>query len=209
VAGGAISYIDFYRSEIGTLVDEPGILYSNLHLMGDRAGSPSYGWGGDNLFGAGRIKFRMWNPAGMDAPWWFGTGHFCVKDGETVTIPINSGNTIPVDADYIKGALWFYDPDHETGSSAIADFIYLELYEVGEPEPWGRKASNGGPDAQRVWYRSPGGKQLEFRVSGYDIDTDGYDGCGTNGMRVFWSGYYEDADRDDTDGPGGEVEHDD
>lgn len=71
-------------------------------------------------------------------------------------------------------------------------------------------SSIGGTDnVQRVYYGSPGGKSLVLSIDGIDVDAPAFDGCNNNEIRVFYAYYYEDAARNDPEGPGTEIEADD
>ncbi|WP_437625672.1 S8 family serine peptidase [Sorangium sp. So ce1151] len=70
VTAGAINFIDYYKDSHSNLIGEPGMLYTHLLLMGDRQGeSGKITHGYDHLWGAGRLKMRRLDAAGMDSPY--------------------------------------------------------------------------------------------------------------------------------------------
>jgi hypothetical protein len=105
-------------------------------------------------------------------------------------------SNISTDVEYAKAVAWFYDPGHELGQGV--DTVRLRFFDGTSNVA----TSGGGADnVQRVYLKHPGGKPLYIRLSGDQVYTDNHDGCGTSQIRVFYAAYYEDADRDDSDGP--------
>lgn len=208
VAAAAIDFIDFYRHEWSNLIDNPGVLFVNLLQMGDREQeNPALGpllRRFDHLWGAGRMKMRKYDAAGMDTPWGFGTGFVCIDHDETYVFTLNDGNALSSDVDYLKVSIWWYDRRHEVNGTV--DDIDLYVREIGSQPGFDLGRSNDLYDnKERVFTYDVGGKAVQIDVIGSDVTTDA-EGCGTNSMKVFYSYFYEDGDRDDANGPGAEIE---
>lgn len=54
-----------------------------------------------------------------------------------------------------------------------------------------------------IGVNAPGDWRL--RLYGYRVTSDNI-GCGTDSIRTYYAWLYEDSDRDDSDGPGTEVD---
>ena len=176
----------------------PGVLFVNMLLMGDRQGQAAkLDTGFDNLWGAGRMKMRMANAAGLDAPAIWKTGSTCVGTGGTFTVPINSGVALPNAVNDLKAAIFWYDRRHGLGT--VIDDIDLELHNVGGSTPL-RSSASSWDNKERVYHNAIGGQAVELRIKGHDVTTDG-EGCGTNQMLVWYAYFYEDDARDDVEGP--------
>ena len=201
VTAGAIDFIDFYKRTYSDFIDDPGILYTNLLLMGDRQnrdGEKNVDEF-DRLWGAGRFQMRKFDTAGMDAPWGWTTGWTCVDDGEEVRIQVNKGNALSASVDVFKAAVYWYDPNHESGESL--DDINVWLRKL----PFGTLESGLGVDNKKLVYSDQvGGEAIEIEIEGDSIS--GSDPtCGANSLKVYYAYFYEDSARNDTDGPGNEI----
>ncbi len=202
VSGAALDHIDQYKNNTSDLIDNPGILFSHLLLMGDREGqSGNLSSGYDSLWGAGRLKMRKLDADGMDSPYGWGTGYTCVDDGQTVVIDINNGNAISSDADDFKAVIYWYDPRHEDGKS-VSD-LDLRLKTTGGTTL--RSSIDYYDNKERVYYSAIGGQTVQLEIDGWDVKTD-TTSCGSNSMKVYYAYFYEDDDRDDADGPGSLVD---
>jgi len=209
VGAAAIDLIDFFRNTYPTTsIEDPGRLYAALLLMGDRQGlsGGKLSSGFDHRFGAGRLKMRKFDDAGMDKPtlgdWEFVIGRTCVDHGETVELDVYNGASIPYDMDDFKGVAWWYDPAHETGS-AIAN-VDMKLVQVA-PTVTTLTTSNSYYDNKERVFRDYGlgwtsGQKLKIQLIGTSVTSDNL-GCGANSMMVYYAWFMEDADRDDADGP--------
>lgn len=198
IAGAALNVIDMYNTEISNFIDNnPGYLAAWLLAMGDReAGSYHMSTRFNRNWGAGRLRMRTINAAGMDSPWYWYGGSTCVDDNETVTININGGNTVSSDVDTLNAVVWWYDRRLE--SSNNIDDIDLTLRTGGGSYLTG--SSDRYDNKERVYRTFVGGQSLKLEISGYDVTSDN-EGCGNNSMRVYYAMLLEDADRDDGDGP--------
>jgi len=208
IAASATVFAEFYRDTFSYAIDNPGIMYANLLLMGDREiGSQTGGVGKLNvgyqyISGAGRFKMRKWDNAGMDAPFEWATGYTCVDDGKAVKI-IDS-KTIPADVDFIKAVIWWYDRAHESGNPI--DDIDLSLKYTGGPVLI--HSSSADDNKERIYYNDNfftgpiQNKKVDLEIIGNSVSTD-VEGCGVDSMMVYYAWMYEDNDRDDSDGPPG------
>lgn len=196
VSSAALAYVDQYASDHSDLIRDPGILFANLLLMGDRAQDGSaVGLNSefDSRYGAGRMRMRMFNHAGMDGPWFFSVGSTCIDHDEEYLVDIGPG-PVSSDVDVAKAVIWWYDRRHETG--ADIDDIDLELLANGGIL---RSSINWNDNKERVFANSGvGGNRIQLRLRGYNVTSDG-EGCGSNSMRVYWAAFVEDSDRDDSD----------
>jgi len=56
-------------------------------------------------------------------------------------------------------------------------------------------------EAARVVVENPSSGDWELRITGYDVDGVDDPICGNDSIQVYFSYFYEDSDRDDSDGP--------
>ena len=199
VSGAAADFMDFYHDQWGTFIDNPGSLYANLLLMGDRQGV-----GGkinsrlDHRWGAGRLRMRMVSNAGMDAPWWAFNGFSCISDGEVWDFPLNDGLNLSQDVDAIKAAAYWYDTRHDgslgSGAGSVAD-VDLHIINVPTGQPLVTD-SDSYDNKARVYYQDPGGLKLNLRLIGYNVAGHDDPLCGDDAIRVFVAVFAEDSDRE-------------
>jgi|GEM_PF-2510496 len=229
VSGTATAYIDFFQRtwpKAAGLIDDPGILFASLLLMGDRTNYmiPPKGpfdvkkdqkaWTGyDNLWGAGRYKMRMFNGAGMDGAAEWAIGRTCVGHGEKVRIPVNRAfKPVPSSANDFKAVAYWYDRRHERGE-VIDDIDLVLTFEDngdrynswGDFDAWDNKARVYDGAFER--FHLVDDVFLELR--GYDV-TNNETICGKNKALVYYAYFYEDNARNDANGPddGVEIERD-
>lgn len=207
VVGAAIDLIDNYKTNHSNFINDPGVLFTWMLMMGDRSTSGQADnlglngklWGRfDHRFGAGKLRMRMLNSEGMDAPYITNSGWTCVDHGEIYTFPIANGQRLSSDFDSAKAVIWWYDRRmHDSPNQAI-DNIDLRLKTVAgvtlqsSTDPYDNK--------ERVYYRDVGGKAVKMEITGQNVSADNA-GCGTNSMKVYFAILVEDDDRDDADGP--------
>jgi hypothetical protein len=203
--GAALNLQDWsVRSQNGFLDYNPGLLHAMLILMTDRWNGSSYRLQGtkDNLYGAGRLRMRLLEDIGLDNPWGWQAGWTCVEDGHETEIPI-IGTPIG-DINVLKAAIYFYDPQHETGGGVDSINMYIERADTGAAL---RTANMIGNEyqflAMREGYGGPDGlttAPLRLVLNGIGISADNVSshgvGCGTNEMLVWYAYYYEDSDRE-------------
>lgn len=126
-SGAALLFREWYHDLIGADIDDPGLLYANLLLMGDRTvqngtddddGTRTTG-AFDNLWGAGKLRLRMFDDTGLDGPALWGDGTVCVDDGAGVTVSMSSAAhpTVGVGADVLRVVAWWYEDEHDARST--------------------------------------------------------------------------------------------
>lgn len=206
VTSFAAAFIDWYKDNISDFIDDPSALYTALLLMGDGAhelrsarGSTS---GFDSVYGAGRLKARLFDSASMDGPWAWSIASTCISQGEVHTVQIHGGQPLPADVDHFRAVLFYYDARHDDPQHSQLDDIDLELRTVDGTL---RVGDYSVDNKARVVDPAPGGHALELRLVGSDVTSDLTE-CGPNAMRVYYAWMFEDEDRDDVDGPGLEIE---
>jgi hypothetical protein len=222
VTGAAAIFRDWYITRYGTAIDDPGLLYTNLLLMGDglteATFDPPFPWGNgnglqetysydgfDGLLGAGRMRLRAFDNAGLDNPWGYRTGSGCLGQLASHTLSINGGAPLPAGVDYIKATTWWYDRDHDDvqglGHKGNDQYrLELERWDSSSSS-WDVVATDDSADnKQRVFFTgdglSSGGDIFQLRITGMVVDS-GLEGCGTNANRVYYALMYEDNARND------------
>jgi hypothetical protein len=212
VTGAAVEFIDYYRNERSSAIDDPGRLTANMLLMGDRQAVDQYGnnfkaaAGFSNLWGAGRMKLRKFDDAGMDWPWAYGEMTTCIDQGENYYYPSSNGMLISSNVNAFKAVLNYYDWRHEEGTSI--DRVSLTLQRKNTDGTWSDLNTDAGSyeEKKRVFYSTfYNNTYYRIRIQGQNVTWDsGY--CGTDSMRVHLAYFYEDSARDDADGPDGTID---
>jgi hypothetical protein len=203
VAAAAVNFIDWYKHTNSDLIDSPGVLFTNMLLMGDRQGqSGSYLTSKfDERWGAGRLQLRKFDSSGLDRPDGWDTGYTCIDDEETAVFSINRGSAISSSVDVFNGVIYWYDPRHEDGRS-VSDIDMRLKTSSGTTL---RSSLDSYDNKELVFSTNVGGQSLEVELNGYDVKTDSTI-CGRNSMLVYYAWFYEDSARNDADGPGAEIE---
>jgi hypothetical protein len=214
-SAAAVAFVDHYKRNFSNLIDNPGLLFANLLLMGDRAalvgGATTKIWTGfDSTFGGGRIKMRRFDDVGMGSPWGYLTGVECITAGETLQYHFTTSGQLPAGVDTVKFVTWWYDRRHELSDQNSIANIDLELWEI---DAMGNKlvklaeSKSSTDDKERIVAVDPnlGGKYLLLEiqgVDGFDLNFD-YGGCRLNGwITLYTAFYYESSDRNvDPEGP--------
>lgn len=203
--GAAALFREWYYTNVDTSIDDPGILYANLLLMGDRTQegtSTKLTEGYDPLWGAGKLRLRMFDEQGMDGPWAWGDGSVCVDDGANYYVPIAS-SALSGDVNVLRVVAWWYDRRHDDSATSTVDSVSMEVRRystwVVPPLPMSGTvvADDSGTDNKlRVHISNPpSGDYYRILFSGDDVTSDG-EGCGTDSMRVYYAWFYEDSDRE-------------
>jgi hypothetical protein len=199
VAGGAALFQEWYLDKKGTLVEDPGVLYTNLLLMGDRDeqdGTPETSNGFDNLWGAGLMHLRMFESSGLDGPArWVATSR-CVDNNEDETLGITSdGSNMLDDVEAFKAVIWWYDTKHDQNNPQ--DDISFRLQFLSSGGTWLTNRSDTSDDnKKRVLRSNLGTSRYRLQISGDNVTSDFQGGCGWNSMRVYVAFFYEDSDRE-------------
>jgi hypothetical protein len=208
VVGTALDFMDFYLSTFSDFIDDPGVLYANMLLMGDRQatdGKITYGF--DNRWGAGRLMARRTDAAGLDSPYTWGTNDICIDNGEEYTLALNSGNAFSSDVDVVKAVIWWYDDRHENGTTPDNVDLRLDTFNSSTNAWENKRVSKSKKDnKERVFVSGATvqNKKVRLRITGANVTNDNT-GCGSNSMKVYLAYLSEDSDRDDADGPTSSV----
>lgn len=198
LTGAAALFRQYWRAERTSLIDDPGILYANLLLMGDRENHSGYlSTGFDSITGAGKIRLRTWDPAGLDDPSGWSSGTVCVPNGQSVNYTIHSGSAIPSHVDYLKVVAWWYDHDHDDGNPHDKIDLRIQKQVISgvwtTPSHW---KSETDDNKQRVYATDVTGEVVRFQLSGRSVSGSD-EGCGTDANKVYWALLWEDNARDD------------
>ena len=186
----AALFREYWRAAHSSYIDAPGALYTFLLMMGDRWDQDGtyLDEDFDNITGAGRLRLRMFDLAGLDDPNGWSAGSECISHNEVYTdIELNDGNALSADVDYIKAVIWWYDHDHDDGCAGTNpvcnDNIHLRL-QNNTGGVW-QTVSDGLTldNRQRVYDGNPGASVYRLRINGYDVTSDG-EGCGLLGVHV-------------------------
>lgn len=202
VAGAANVYRHWYRIQNSTLIDDPGILYAEMLLMGDRRFSNSglkVVEGYSNLWGAGVLRLRKYDADGLDSWAQHNVGNVCVGHG-TVVVPITTSSAVPEDVDYAKAVAWWYDDRHDDSGNGSGEFdrvaLYLQRLDPSTGSWITLRDDMADNNYLRTYYSDPGAWTLRLQLSGSDVTQDN-GGCGSNSVKVYWAWIVEDNDRDD------------
>ncbi|HVH99005.1 MAG TPA: hypothetical protein VM869_09855, partial [Enhygromyxa sp.] len=198
VASAAMAYIDFYRDRWSNYINNPGALYANMLLMGDRQTQSGKGSSSpDHRWGMGRLRMRMTGNGQLDLPWVFGSGETCISHNELWDLAIGSGPT-DADVDAFKFAAYWYDHRHDgsngsgAGSVANVNVALLDYATGGQLEFDADYYDNKA----RLFHDDIGGRTPVVRFAGSNISGHTDPVCGANSIRVFFAYFYEDSDRE-------------
>ena len=192
-----------------TMANQVGFLHAMMLLMGDgqiESGVPVATTPLDDLWGAGRLRMRMWEPEGMDAPYSVFWAKRVLEDGETTSLLLNpdearENQDIPNTVDAFKAVVWWYEPNVNYASGTPAE---LRTRVCDEDTSYCYTHSSGDPDAHRLNLGSVvADRTWRLDVTGLDIPSnlDPNDHYGQQKRDVFIAFYWEDRARDDVDGP--------
>jgi hypothetical protein len=196
LAGSASLFRHWYTHNVSRSIDDPGRLYTAMMLMSDRTTelgkSVNYF---DGVWGAGKLRLRKLNNAGLDGPAWWRCGEICVDDGTNVflNLPPLSG-----DEDVIKAVIWWYDRRHEWGMPGVDD-IDLTLQLQSGSNWFDVLVSESSDNRERIHYTAPGAGTYRLKIRGESVTTS-FEGCWLNSMRVYYSYLIEDSDREAWEG---------
>ncbi len=206
-------FFDSYVATVGSLIEDPGILFVNALLMGDRMSrfNPIYNRttrldaGYDQYHGAGRMKTRMYNGAGMDGPAAFVTGRVCVAENQRIYIPITwaFNQVVPGKSDILKVATYWYDPDHKNGSYRDTFYSYILTEPPGSPNQIIARDGHYGENKTRIAIddlNNYSGHSMELIIDGIRVGGSNTR-CGSNANMVYYAIYFEDTERNDSNGP--------
>ena len=210
IAGSAAVLKDHLLSIFSsTLINEVGYQYATMLLMGDgqlESGSIAGAQDGiDEIYGVGRLRMRMFNAAGMDAPWRFRLIGRTISDGELASNlyanpdAANVNQPLSIDVKRMRTAIYWHEPNVEdaTGQAEILFSICNELGTCyGSP--------NEADQHQRILLGNVVGNHTwTMHLNGLSVP----DSLDINyhhllpERKVFMAMYFEDTDRNDADGP--------
>ena len=200
IAAAAANFMDFYHHEYGNYIDNPGSLYANLLLMGDRQGINGKGLSSpDHRWGTGRLRMRMFNSAGLDGPYYYFNGTTCISDGEVYDFNINEGNPVSADADVVKAAAFWFDTRHDGSSGGVAGSVAdVDLYIMNKENNTQLilPDTDSFDNKARVFHEDVGGLRMAIRLVGYDVNGHDDPTCGQDAIRVYFAFFVEDSDRE-------------
>ena len=202
VAGAAIAYKDMWITEglsPTTWLDDAGNMRAQMLLMGDRVandGSTRRTTGFSTKYGAGRLKMRHRSPEGMDDPWLSRSGWVTISDGEVFQRFVSADTTaIPLssDVDRIVAVAWWFEPNTVTLAAYIT--FQVQMFQ-SDCATHVSTVTDASADTRKRVFRSDisGGRCLRLQITGVDVPAG-------ETRRVYWAYYFEDADRDDLNGP--------
>lgn len=194
------------------LINEVGLLYATMLVAGDGqmdSGVAAANEELDGTWGAGRLRLRMFNGAGMDGPWRMRMFSRVIDDGEVADdMPLNpdgSGVNQPLSSDVerIRAAIFWHEPNIEDSTSHWAEISSRVCHATG-------CYGSGTTTDQRQRLRLgnvAGGRAWTIGLTGLDVpnsnDSNYY--SGQDKRKVYVVVYWEDEDRDDGDGPSGDI----
>lgn len=153
-----------------------GLVFASMLLMGDgelESGTMGSGTAYDDLWGAGRLSMKMFNPTGMTAPWRFRLAVRTIYQSATDVIPLNpsdNGNQpIPDNVSELRVATWWYEPNLNQPPwlpIGVAQLDTQVCSDGGVCYPY-----NGtGPSKHRIWLGPVFGNDLwELKITGLSV----------------------------------------
>ncbi len=201
VTGSAALLREWWLDTYAHGIDDPGMLYTNLLLMGDRTGvNGKITTGFDNTWGAGKLRLRAWDSEGMDSPLRWNSGSSCVDEDSDVLIQLST-HPMSADVDELRAVIWWYDPRHDHKSTTDDIKLYMQEYRNFHWDDMTGAVDTSSDNKKRIHLENSdinAGSYYRLRIDGAEVKSD-KTGCGNNSVRVYWAFYYEDSDRDDTD----------
>jgi hypothetical protein len=100
--------------------------------------------------------------------------------------------------DIVRVVAWWYQENHDDGTEAVNDIdLRLQRKQTTFPYAWTTiRSSTANDHKQQVTYFNPSPWEMRFQLVGNTVATDD-EGCGTNGVRVYYAALWEDNARDD------------
>ena len=184
-----------YINEFSTLIDDPGIVYANMLLWGDRTATTGLLTSGySNLWGAGKLRLRA--PVLLDAPSRWATGRTCVHANGAFVHVMTPNGPLSSDVDVMRIVVWWYDHRHDGGTDN--DRMKLRVEKRLPAGAWSNHATPPLTDDNRLRYHEdfpPGGYEYRFKVEPVSVTSD-VEGCGNNSAFIHWAYFWEDSDRE-------------
>ena len=198
-----------------SIANEVGYLYATMLMSADgqmEDGTYANTWDPmDEVYGAGRLRMRMFNAEGMDGPWRMRLFSRIVEDGELVADmpvhPDSSGVNQPLSSDVerLRAACFWHEPNIESGIAWTAD---IRMSIAGSNGFTYYSGTDDDP-RQRIYLgNAAGGHAWTLRLMGNDVppslDSDYH--YMEDERKVYVAVYWEDSDRDDSDGPSADID---
>lgn len=198
VAGAGALLLHYWIARYSdTTAHQPGRMHAVLLNMGDGCGNVS---SIDGRWGSGRLRMRMYDDAGMDFPWRHRTTSvtFTAAD-ESEAFPLNvdaNGVNQPLssDVDALSASAFCYFTGTQLDDPDKPD-IFLDLRDVDLDEYYSAPNHLG----EKAQYRTdPLAHRYELHLTVAPIES---------GSVPCWLNWvWEDADREDADGPPADIE---
>jgi hypothetical protein len=196
IAGAAQLYRDMFITEFSTLIDDPGILYANMLLWGDRTyetiGFSTSGYSG--LWGAGKLRLRA--PVNLDPPSRWATGRTCLPASGEFTHVMTPGGPLSPNVDVMRLVVWWYDHRHDSGTDNDTIRLWIDK-RLPPATTWTVHVSTSITDDNRKRYHEDfpaSGYEYRFRLDPISVTSD-VEGCGSNSAFVHWAYFWEGSDR--------------
>jgi hypothetical protein len=196
------------------LINDAGYLYAAMLVMGDGqmdAGVALAQEEMDGKWGAGRLRLRKFDNAGMDAPWRMRLIGRTISDGAVVSDlllnpDVNGINQdIPTSADRIRATVFWHEPNIEDPATAWATISSTLCNDDGFCYGSG---NSGDPRQRHRIGNVTGGKKWWLKLSGIDVpaSADTNYRFGLDERMVHVAVYWEDEARNDADGPTADIQ---
>ncbi len=190
---------------------------TNGHLI---VGTTAANGAMDDLTGAGRLRMRRWNSEGMDSveatnptgkTFAFIPFVQLVDDGGVYILQVNEdasgvNHPMPSDTDTLRAAVFWFEPNYDRTISDQAR-IDVSLVDVTHGVSTGTPLGYDNKARATRW-APPAGSVYELRLHGVTVPRSKHPDYYHNQRKrlVFGYVFWEDADRDDADGPGITIE---
>jgi hypothetical protein len=144
-------------------------------------------------YGAGRLRQRYFSGPGMDSPWDQRAGSVTLSNGQFFqrwVTPTGSLGTIPSDANRLVVVGWWF----ETNLAQAADFtMTVETFDPTCTNLISTTSDSSADTRKRIW-------QIPYQGNCYRLGFEAVN-IPSGSRTMYWNYYWEDADRDDADGP--------
>jgi hypothetical protein len=97
--------------------------------------------------------------------------------------------------------MFWFDRDHEDGN--FIDNINLEVAHIGGDVILSSRSVQDNKEF--IFLEDAGGDALELRMQGAFVSGTPAPACSGTQTHVYWAYFFEDSDRDDPDGPDGDI----
>jgi len=205
-------FLDVFSSSIA---NEVGFIYATMLIQADgqlEDGSYANTFDPmDELYGAGRLRMRMFTAEGMDAPWRMRMFSRVIEDGELAAdMPVNPdglgvNQELSQDVDRLRVSCFWHEPNIENGAAWSAN---IRLSIQGSNGYTYVSGTNADPRQHIYLGNIIQGHSWTIRLSGDDVPVslDSNYRYLEDERKVYVAVYWEDGDRDDADGPSSDID---